>query len=123
HFKRQRERHRTFASDLGLERFAFDQFHDVETLTVLLAVMTDARDVRMMNLCSGARFAQETRSDSGHLRDFSVYDFQSDDGVQNRVARAISNRHRAGSELDRKAVGANFYFEVIVLQRSRRQSP
>jgi hypothetical protein len=85
--------------------------------------MTDARDVRMMNLRGRARFTQETRSDSGHLRDFSVYDFQSDDGIQNCIARAISYRHRAGAELDRKTVYSDFHLEVIVLQRSRRQSP
>ena len=67
HFKCKRKRHRTFATHFGLERFAFDQFHDVETLTVLFAIVSDARDIRMMNLRGRARFAQETRSDSGHL--------------------------------------------------------
>ena len=123
HFERQRERHRTFAANFGFERFAFDQLHDIETLTVLFAVMTDARDIRMMDLRGRARFAQETRSDSGHLRDFSVYDFKSDDGIQNRVARTISNRHCSDAELNRKTVRADFNFKVIVLQRSRRQSP
>ena len=122
HFERQSERHRTFASDLGFERFAFDQLHDVETLTVLFAIMTDARDVRMMNLRGRARFTQETRSDSGHLRDFSVYDFKRDDRIQNCIARAISYRHRAGAELDRKTVRPDFNFEVMVLQRPRCQS-
>jgi len=120
HFERQRERHRTFAPHFGLERFAFDQLHDIETLTVLLAVMTDTRDIRMTDLGGRPRFTQETRSDSGHLRDFSVYDFQSDDGIQNRIVRAISYRHRAGAELDRKTVRPDFNFEVMVLQRSRR---
>ena len=67
HFKRQRERHWTFATDPGLERFAFDQLHDVETFTVLFAVVTDARDIRMTDLRGRARFAQETRSGSGHF--------------------------------------------------------
>src|SRR6185437_13968055 len=109
-----------FASDLGLERFAFDQLHDGKTLTVLLAVMTDARDIRMTDLRGRARFAQETRADSGHLRDFSVYDFKSDHGIQNRVACTISNRDCSRAELNWKTVRADFYFEVIVLQRSRR---
>src|SRR5258708_36177797 len=85
--------------------------------------MTDPRDVWMMNLRSGAGLTQETRSDSGHLRDFSVYDFQSDGGIQNRIARAISYRHCSGAELDRKTVRPDFNFEVVVLQWSRRQSP
>ena len=121
--KRQRERHWTFAPHFGLERFAFDQFHDVETFAVLFSVVTHSRDVRMVDLRGCARFAQETRSDAGHLRHLSVDDFESDDGIQNRVARAISYRHCSGAELDRKTVRADFYFEVIVLQRSRRQSP
>src|SRR6266550_4320833 len=80
------------ALDLRFERFAFDQFHHIETLTVLLAVMTDTRDIRMTDLRGRARFAQETRSDSRHLRDLSVYNFKSDHGIQNRVACTISNR-------------------------------
>src|SRR5437016_6842186 len=73
-FQRERKRQWTFPPDFGLECFALDQLHDIETLTVLLAVMTHARDVWMTDLRGGARFAQETRSDSGHLRDFSVDD-------------------------------------------------
>src|SRR4029077_4270490 len=92
YFERQRERHWPIAANPRFERFAFDQFHDIETLTVLLAVMTHARDIRMTDLGGRARFAQETRSDSGHLRDLSVYDFKSDHGIQNRVACTISNR-------------------------------
>jgi hypothetical protein len=90
HFKRQRQR--TFAPHFGFERFAFDQFHDVKTFAILFAVMTDARNVRVMNLRGCTRFAQETRSDSGHLRDLSVDDFKSDNRIQNRVACTISNR-------------------------------
>src|SRR5207237_8269449 len=90
--ERLRERHWPIAANPRFERFAFDQLHDIETLTVLLAVMTDARDIRMADLRGRARFAQEARSDSGHLRDLSVYDFKSDDGIQNRVACPISNR-------------------------------
>ena len=123
YFQGQRERHWPFTPHSRFERFALDQFHDVETLTILFAVMTDTRDIRMTNLRSRARFAEETRSDSRHLRDFSVYDFKSDDGIQNRIARAISYRHRSGTELDRKTVRSDFNFEVIVLQWSRRQSP
>src|SRR5213594_2847577 len=64
--------------NLGLKGFALDQFHNVKTFTVLFAVVTDTRDVRMTNLRGRARFAQETRLDSGHLRDLSVYNFKSD---------------------------------------------
>src|SRR4029077_11921432 len=53
HFQRGRERHRTFATNLGFERFACDQRHDVETFAILFAIVTDARDIRMMDLRSG----------------------------------------------------------------------
>ena len=123
HFKRQRQRHRTFAPHFGLERFAFDQFHDIETLAVLFTVVSDTRDIRMTDLRGRARFAQEARSCAGILRDSSVDYFKRDNGIQHCVARAISYRHCSGAELDRKAVRADFHFEVIVLQWSRRQSP
>src|SRR5207302_6064163 len=122
-FERLREGHGPIAANPRFERFAFDQLHDVETLTVLLAVLTDARDIGMTDLRGRARFAQETRSDSRHLRDFSVYDFKSDDGIQNRVACTISNRDCSRAELNRKTVHSDFDLKVIVLQWPRRQSP
>jgi hypothetical protein len=122
HFKRQRERQRTFAPHFGLERFAFDQFHDVETFAVLFTVVSDPRDIRMADLRGRARFAQEARSRPWILCDSSVDYFKRDDGIQHCVARAISYRHCSGAELDRKAVRADFHFKVIVLQWSRHQS-
>src|SRR5207253_11398770 len=41
HFKRGTERHRALTPDLGLKRFALDQFHNVKTFTVLFPVVTD----------------------------------------------------------------------------------
>src|SRR6266550_5118285 len=122
-FQRERKRQWTFPPDFGLECFALDQLHHIEAFAIMFTVMTHPRDVRMMNLCGRARFAQETRSDSGHLRDFSVYDFKCDDGIQNRVACTISNRDCSRAELNRKTVGADCNFKVIVLQRSGRQAP
>ena len=60
HFERQRERQRPFAADPRFERFALDQLHDVKAFAILLSVMRDARDVRMMQLRGGTRFAQES---------------------------------------------------------------
>src|SRR5262249_37406653 len=121
-FQRERKRQWTFPPDFGLECFAFDQLHHIEAFAVLFAVMTDPRDVWMMNLRGGAGFTQETRSDSGHLRDPSVDYLQSNDRIQYCVARAISYRHCSGAELDWKTVRADFHFKVIVLQRPRYQS-
>src|SRR5262249_55629356 len=102
--------------DFGFERFALDQLHHVEAFTVLFPVVTNARDVRMTDLRSGPRFSQKTRSRAGILCDLSVDDFQRDDGIQNRITPAISYRHGAGTEFDRKTVRADFHFEVIVFQ-------
>src|SRR6266545_3761485 len=55
HFECQRERHWALTPDLGLKRFALDQFHNVKTFTLLFAVVTDTRDVRMTNLRGRAR--------------------------------------------------------------------
>jgi hypothetical protein len=85
--------------------------------------MSDARDVGMTDLRGRARFTQEARSDSRHLRDFSVDDFKCDDRIQNRIARPISNRDCSRAELNRKTVRPDLHFEVVVLQRSRHQSP
>src|SRR5207244_3421448 len=112
----------TFPPDFGLECFALDDFHNVKTFTVLFAVVTDMRDVGMTNLRGRARFAQEARSRPGVLCDCSVDYFKRNDGIQHCIARAISYRHCASAELDRKDVRANFNLKVIVLQRPRHQS-
>jgi hypothetical protein len=78
--------------------------------------MTDPRDVRMMNLRRGPRFAQKARLRTRILCDFSVDYFQRHCGIQNRIARTISYRHCSGSELNGKTVRANFDFEVVVFQ-------
>src|SRR4029077_18941205 len=72
HFKRQGKRHWTFATNPGLERFALDQFHDVETFAVLLSVMTHTRDVRMMDLRGCSCLAQEARTYAGNSRNSPV---------------------------------------------------
>src|SRR6185503_14725112 len=92
YFERERKRQWSIAANARFERFAFDQLHDIKTLAILFAVVSDTRNIRVSDLCGRARFAQKTRSDSGHFRDPSVYDFESDDGIQNRVTRTISNR-------------------------------
>src|SRR5207248_926359 len=121
-FQRERKRQWTFPADFGLECFALDQFHNVKTFTGLFAVVTDPRDVRMTNLRSRARFAQEARSRTGVLCDCSVDYFKCDDGIQHCVAGAISYRHCSSAKLGGKAIRTDFHFKVIVLERSRHQS-
>ena len=67
-FQRERKRQWTFPPDFGLECFALDQLHHIEAFAVLFTVMTDPRDVWMMNLRSGAGFTQEARPYAGSLQ-------------------------------------------------------
>src|SRR6478672_7504903 len=60
-FQSEGKRQRTFPPDFGLECFALDQLHDIEAFAVLFTIMTDPRDVRVMNVCSGAGFTQKAR--------------------------------------------------------------
>src|SRR6476620_4425787 len=61
-FKRERQGQWSVTLNTGFERFAFDKFHCVKTFTVLLTVMRHACNVRMMNFCGCARFAQKARA-------------------------------------------------------------
>jgi hypothetical protein len=68
----------------------------------------------------GTRFAQKTGTRAGILRDLAIDDLESNDRVQNCIARAISYGHRSGTELNWKPVCCNLYFEVGVSQWSGR---
>ena len=115
YFQGEGERHWPFTPDARLERLSLDQFHDIKTLAILFSIVTDLRDIRMVNLRSGARFAEETRASAGIFRHCAIDHFERDLGVQYRIASAVSYCHRSCAELDRKTIRANFYFEVIVL--------
>jgi hypothetical protein len=78
--------------------------------------MTDARDIRMMNLRGGACFTQKARPYAGSLRDVPINHFQRDRRIQNGIARAIRDCHGTGPELNCKSVGTDFHFKVIVSQ-------
>src|SRR5207248_3188560 len=55
------ERHRPITTNTGFECFPLDQLHRIETLAIPLSVKSHPRNIRMMNVRSGARFAQKTR--------------------------------------------------------------
>jgi hypothetical protein len=115
-FQRERKRQWTFPPDFGLECFALDQLHHIEAFAILFAVMTDSRDVWMMNVRSGAGFTQKARPYTRSLRDFPINHFQRNRRIQNGIARAIRYCHGTGAELDCKSVGTDFHFKVIVSQ-------
>ena len=95
----------------------------VISFAILLSIMTHTRDVRMMDLRGCSCLAQEARPNAGNFRNSPVDYLERDDGIQNGVACAISNRDCSGAELNRKTVHSDFHLEVIVLQWSGRQSP
>ena len=99
-----------------------DKLHRVKALPILLTVMNDSRNVRMMNLRGRARFAQESRTSSGIFGQLSTDDFECDRRIKNRVARTIRHRHCTGAEYDREAVGIYFDFEVRITQRTESDS-
>src|SRR6516162_345141 len=122
HIQCEAERHSSITTHTRFERFAFDQFHRVETLAILFAVICHSSHVRMTNVRGRTRFAQKTRSRARVLRDFAIDNLESNERVQNCIARAVSYRHRSGAELNRKTVCPGLYFEVRVSQWSRCQS-
>ena len=69
-FKRLRHRQWSGSLHSRFERFPFHQLHRVKTFAVLFAVMNDAGNVRMMNLCGGAGFPQKTRPRHGIIGQF-----------------------------------------------------
>jgi hypothetical protein len=68
----------------------------------------------MMNVRSGARFAQETRPRARILRHASVNDLQRSSRVQHGIASAIRDRHRSCAQLNGETICAYFHFEVGV---------
>src|SRR5215475_10790716 len=120
HFQGQGNGHWPIAPYMRFERFTLDQFHGVETLTVLLSVINHASNIGMMNLCSRPRFAQKARAGARILRNAMVNDLEGDRRAQHCIASAISYGHRSRAELNRKTVGTYFHIEVGVAQSSRR---
>src|SRR5512132_555209 len=118
YIQRDGERHPAIAAHTRFERFAFDQFHRVETLAILLAVIRHPGNIWVTNVRRRTRFAQKARSRARILRDLAIDDLESNKRVQNCIARAISYGHRSRTELNRKTVCSRLYFEVGVSQWS-----
>src|SRR6266487_1563686 len=120
--KARGERHWPIAAYTGFQRFSLDQFHDIETLALLLSIVSHPGNIWMMNVRSRARFAQKTRPRAGILRHPTVDDLEGNSRVQNCIASAISYGHSPRTELDRKTIRTYLHFEVGVSQWSGRQS-
>src|SRR5437016_6976431 len=122
YFQRNSERHWPITAHTGFERFSLDQFHGIETLAVLLSVISHLSNVWMMNVRSCARFAQKTRPRAGILRHAPVDDLEGNSRVQHCIASAVSYCHRTRTELDRETIRTYLDFEMGVPQWSGRQS-
>src|SRR4029077_18038346 len=98
--------------------FAFDQFHRVETLAILFAVICHPGHIWVTNVCRRTRFAQKTGPRARILRDLAIDDLESNKRVQNCIARAISYGHCSRTELNRETVCSRLHLEVGVSQWS-----
>jgi hypothetical protein len=116
------ERHWSITANTGFERLALDQFHGIETLTVLLTIKSHPSDIGMMNVRSRTRFAQKTRPRAGILRHLPVDDLEGNSRVQHCIASAVSYCHRTRTKLDRETICTYLDFEMGVPQWSGRQS-
>src|SRR5512132_4402540 len=114
YIQRNGEWHSAIAAHARFERFAFDQFHRVKTLAILLAVICHASHIWVTNVCRRTLFAQKTGPRARILRDLAIDDLESNKRVQNCIARAICFGHRSRTELNRKTVCSRLYFEVGV---------
>ena len=120
YFQGECERHWPITAHTGFQGFAFDQFHGVETLAILLSVIGHPGNVWMMNVRSCARFAQKTRPRAQILRHSALDDLESSFRVQDCIAGAISYGHCPRAELDRKTIRTHFHLEVCISQWSGR---
>src|SRR5262245_18318436 len=115
------ERHWSIAPYTRFKRFAFDEFHSIETLAVLFSIINHASNIRMMNVRSCSRLAQKTRTCVGISRHFPVDDLEGYNRVQHCVVCTVGDGHRSRTELNRKAIRSRLYFEVGVSQWPRCQ--
>src|SRR4029453_12289807 len=89
YFQGRSEWHWSITPHTCFERFAMDKFHRIETLAVLLSVISHLSNVWVMNVRGCARFAQKTGSRIAILRDAPVDDFESYSRVQHCIASAV----------------------------------
>src|SRR6266550_2281844 len=122
YFQGKRERHWPITAHTVFQRFAFDQFHGIETFVILLPVISHPSNIWMVNVRCRARFAQKPGSRAGILRHAAVDNFQRDSRVQHGVTGTVGYGHRSRTKLDRKTILPYLRFEVGVPQWSGRQS-
>src|SRR2546425_8011684 len=116
YFQGDSNRHWPISAHTGFQCFALDKFHSVETLAVLLSVVSHPSNIWMMNVCSRARLAQKTRPRAGVLRHLPVDHFEGSSRVQDCIASAISYGHRSRTELDRETIRTYLDLEMGVFQ-------
>src|SRR4030095_562000 len=96
-----------------------DKLHGIEAFTVLLPVVNDSGNIRMLDLRGRACLTQEARTGRGIGRQFPRNDLQRDGRIEDRVASTVSNAHRSRAKYLRVAIGVDFHFEVSVTQRTK----
>jgi hypothetical protein len=105
------------------ERFTLNQFHGIKELAGFLAnaELVHGRHVRMSQRACCARFAHEALPRFRAVgAAFGIDDFERDRAIQRFISRAISDSHRAMTELPCTAIG--MMLDRVSTQLTRRQS-
>src|SRR5690348_5733467 len=90
-----------------LQRVTFEQLHDDELLSILLADFENGADVRMIERSGGASFADETFEGALVLRQSLGQELHGDVALEDKILGAIDDAHAAAAELLLDAVMGN----------------
>ena len=118
YFKRQRRRQWTFPSHAFFERLSLHELHDIETVAVLLAIISDLGDIGMMQSRCRTCLAQEPRASGRISCPLRVDDFKGDCAFEDCISRTIRNAHCSGTEFYRIAVRTKFNFKMSIARWS-----
>ena len=87
------------------QRFAVDHLHRDEVQTAGVTDLVDRADVRMVERCCGASFADHAPASIGIVRELTRQQFQRNVAPECRIVRAIHLPHSAGAERRDDLVG------------------
>jgi hypothetical protein len=116
--ERQRRCQWPFPSHAFFERLSLHKLHDIEALAVLLAVISDSRDIGMMKSRRRTCFAQESRPSGGIACPLRVDDLEGDCAFEGGISCKIGDSHCSGTEFYRMTVRTNFDFKVSIARWS-----
>src|SRR5436190_6699425 len=96
YFQRKIRRDESVAADIGLDRFPFDQLHDIEISTgVGFTKMKDSSNVRVAQLCGRARLAPKSFARIRVSRIAGTDHLERNQGAKRKVSGPVGDPHRA----------------------------